>query len=65
MREADNYRTVLADLLQAKDGRIWKQSEVALYTGRDRKTIKRRYGIGRDGIEVHELARRIVNNGKS
>lgn len=64
MREADNYRTVLADLLQAKDGRIWTQLEVALYTGRDRKTIKRRYGIGRDGIEVHELARRLANNAK-
>lgn len=64
MREADNYRTVLADLLQAKDGRIWTQSEVALYTGRDRKTIKRRFGIGRAGIEVHELARRLANNAK-
>lgn len=63
MREADNYRPILADLLQAKDGKVWRQSEVALYIGKNRKTVKRRYGIGRGGIEVHELARRLANNG--
>lgn len=63
MREAENYRPILAELLQAKEGRMWTQADVALYIGKDRKTVKRRFGIGRHGIEVHELARRLANNG--
>ena len=63
MKEADTYRSVLADLLQAKDERIWKQSEVARYLGLDPRTVKRRYGVGREGIEVHLLARRVSGNG--
>ena len=62
MKEADNYRSVLADLLQAKDERIWKQKEVAIYFGLDSRTVKSRYGVGREGIEVHLLARRVSGN---
>lgn len=58
-REKEDYRSILADLLQAKDGRIWKQKEVALYLGIDPRTVKRRFGVGRKGIEVHELARKL------
>lgn len=56
-REKESYRPILADLLQAKDARMWGQKEIALYLGIDPRTVKRRYGIGRGGIEVHELAR--------
>ena len=57
------YREVLADLLQAKDERIWNQKEVAMYFGLDPRTVKSRYGVGREGIEVHLLARRVSENG--
>ena len=63
MKEADNYRSVLADLLNAKDERIWNQKEIAMYFGLDPRTVKRRYGVGREGIEVHLLARRVSENG--
>ena len=63
MRDADNYRSVLADLLNAKEERIWKQKEIAMYFGLDPRTVKKRYGVGREGIEVHLLARRVSGNG--
>lgn len=63
MRETETYRSVLADLLSAKDERIWKQHEVAQYYGLDPRTVKKRYGVGREGIEVHLLARRVSGNG--
>ena len=63
MRETETYRSVLADLLNAKDERIWKQKEIAMYFGLDPRTVKSRYGVGRDGIEVHELARRVSRDG--
>lgn len=63
MRETETYRSVLADLLSAKDERIWKQHEVAQYYGLDPRTVKSRYGVGREGIEVHLLARRVSENG--
>ena len=63
MKETETYRSVLADLLNAKDERIWKQHEVAQYYGLDPRTVKKRYGVGRDGIEVHLLARRVSENG--
>lgn len=56
-REKESYRPILADLLQAKDGRMWRQKEIALYLGIDPRTVKSRYGIGREGVEVHDLAR--------
>lgn len=63
MKENENYRAVLADLLQAKDERIWNQKEIAVYFGMDPRTVKSRYGVGREGIEVHLLARRVSGNG--
>ena len=63
MKEAKAYRTVLADLLSAKDERIWTQKEIAMYFGLDPRTVKSRYGVGREGIEVHLLARRVSGNG--
>lgn len=63
MKETETYRSVLADLLNAKDERIWKQHEVAQYYGLDPRTVKKRYGVGRDGIEVHLLARRVSGDG--
>lgn len=59
MKETETYRSVLADLLSAKDERIWKQKEIAMYFGLDPRTVKSRYGIDRKGINVWELARRI------
>lgn len=63
MRETETCRSVLADLLSAKDERIWKQKEVAIYFGLDPRTVKSRYGVGREGIEVHLLAKRVSENG--
>lgn len=63
MRETQSYRSVLADLLNAKEERIWKQKEIAVYFGLDPRTVKSRYGVGREGIEVHLLARRVSGNG--
>ena len=63
MRETETYRSVLADLLSAKDERMWKQKEVAIYFGLDPRTVKSRYGVSREGIEVHLLARRVSENG--
>lgn len=60
-REKETYREVLSDLLQAKDERIWLQKEIAIYLGLDRRTVKKRYGVGRNGIEVHLLAKRIAD----
>lgn len=48
-REKESYRPILADLLNAKDGRMWGQKEIALYLGIDPRTVKRRYGVGRGG----------------
>lgn len=62
MKETETYRSVLEDLLQAKDERIWKQKEIAQYYGLDPRTVKSRYGVGRKGIEVHLLARRVSGN---
>ena len=63
MRETETYRSVLADLLSAKDERMWKQKEVAIYFGLDPRTVKSRYGVGRDGIEVHLLAKKVSRDG--
>lgn len=63
MKEKVTYREVLADLLNAKDERIWNQKEIAMYFGLDPRTVKSRYGVGREGIEVHLLARRVSENG--
>lgn len=63
MKETETYRSVLADLLSAKDERIWKQHEIARYYGINRRTVKKRYGVGREGIEVHLLARRVSGDG--
>lgn len=60
-REKETYRAILSDLLNAKDERIWWQKEIAMYLGVDRRTVKKRYGVGRHGIEVHLLAQRIAN----
>lgn len=60
-REKETYRAILSDLLNAKDERIWWQKEIAMYLGVDRRTVKKRYGVGRNGIEVHLLAQRIAN----
>ena len=61
MKEADTYRSVLADLLQAQDSKHWSQKQASYYLGIDPRTVKRRYGIDRKGISVWELARRISN----
>lgn len=63
MKENESYRAVLADLLHAKDERIWNQKEIAMYFGLDPRTVKSRFGVGREGIEVHLLARRVSGNG--
>ena len=34
-----------------------------MYFGLDPRTVKSRYGGGSEGVEVHELARRVSKNG--
>ena len=59
MKEYESYRAILADLLQAQDSKHWTQKQTSYYLGIDPRTVKRRYGIDRKGINVWELARRI------
>lgn len=57
-RENDAYRDHLEEIKKhfvAK--RVLSISDVARYTGLDRKTVVRRYGITKNGVSVEKLAR--------
>lgn len=61
-REKEGFREELAEiLLFTGNKRHLNQKQVAEYMGIDRHTVKRRYGVSREGITAVNLARRLVN----
>lgn len=59
-REPTAYRDNLEDILAFSGGkRLLSQKEVAVYLGRDRRYIKKVFGIERDGISAATLARKL------
>ena len=60
MKEPEAYRDNYESLLQFFGGRmLLSQKDVAEYCGKDRRTVARLYCIGKDGITVPTLARRM------
>nr|DAN03552.1 MAG TPA: helix-turn-helix domain protein [Caudoviricetes sp.] len=59
-RELKEYRDNLEALLGFfGDKRLVTASEVARYTGRDRRTVAKLYNIQKEGITLPTLARRM------
>ena len=58
--ERDGYRETLGFLTERTNKVILNKCEVAELLGVSRNTVTKRYNIGRDGISVPELAKRIV-----
>lgn len=59
-REKEGYRDILADLLEFFGGkRVLTAADVSAYTGLCRRTAATRYGITKEGITVHALARKL------
>lgn len=56
-REKKDYRVILEDILDFSGGRrILTAKDVARYTGLSYPTVKKRYGIGTDGVAAPTLA---------
>lgn len=63
-REREDYRPILEDILRfSEQRRLLSATEVAAYTGRDRRTVKKLYGIGAHGIPAPTLARLMAAQG--
>ena len=60
MRDKEGYRLKLEELKAVKPETHWTQKEVSVLTGLDPRTVKKWYGIGRSGVDVTELARRLL-----
>ncbi len=59
-REPEGFRDIIADLLEFSGGkRNLSKIEVAAYDGCDPRTAAKRYDIGRQGININILARRM------
>ena len=57
-REKELYRENLARIDESFPNReILSQKDCAEFLGLDRKTVKRRYGVSRDGITKVQFAR--------
>lgn len=60
MKEIEEYRDNYEALLKHFGGRmLLSQKDVAEYCGKDRRTVAKMYAIGRDGITLPTLARRM------
>ena len=60
MRETEEYRDNYESLVSFfGPKRLLTASDVAEYTGRDRRSVKRIYDIPKSGITVSTLARRM------
>lgn len=60
MKEPEAYRDNYEALLAYFHGRmLLSQTDVASYCGKDRRTVTKMYAIGREGITVPTLARRM------
>lgn len=61
-REKPEYRDNLEALMERFEGRmLLTAKDVATYCGIDPRTAQKRYSIGREGITVPTLARRMCN----
>lgn len=61
-REPGAYRDNLEDILAFTEGRrLVTQKEVAKYLGRDVKTVRRVYGVDKNGISAPTLARKLAD----
>jgi len=59
-RERPEYRDNYEALLQFSGGRmLLTGAEVARYLGKDPRTVRKMYGIGKNGITIPTLARRM------
>lgn len=59
-REAEGYRDALAYLESRIPGKtVFTAQDVADVTGLNVKTVRDRYGIGKNGIFITELARKL------
>lgn len=60
MKESESYRDNYEALLNYFGGRmLLTQKDVAEYCRKDRRTVARLYCIGKDGITLPTLARRM------
>ena len=60
-REHEMYRPILEDLLAFTGGkRMLSMKDVCQYVGRENRWVKEHLGVTRDGVTVHELARRLA-----
>ena len=60
-REHEMYRPILEDLLAYSGGkRMLSMKDVCQYVGRENRWVKEHLGVTRDGVTVHELARRLA-----
>lgn len=60
--EKIDYRPILEDLVKTFGGkRLLTITDVCTYTGVCNKTVKRRYGVTKDGITTVALARKLAS----
>ena len=60
MKEPEAYRDNYEELLSFFGGRmLLSQTDVAAYCRKDRRTVAKMYCIGKDGITIPTLARRM------
>lgn len=65
-REHELYRPILEDILSFTGGRrMMSMKDVCKYTGRENRWVKEHLGVTRDGVTVHELARRMAKGVKT
>lgn len=61
-REKEAYRDILADILEFTGGkRELSMRDIEKYLGKDRRHIKKKYGIEAGGIVAPELARKLCS----
>lgn len=63
-REPDAYRDNLAELLAyfGRDHYHLSQKDAAKFLGLDPRTVRRIYGVDKDGIALPTLARKMCKN---
>lgn len=60
MAENAYYRDNLEELLKFFNGkRLLSIADIILYTGLDRRTIKKRFAVGSEGISIATFARKL------
>lgn len=60
MREKADYRDILETILSANDGKpLISQKKAAEILGLCPRTVKKRYGVDKNGVSAATLARRL------